>query len=344
MSNSTDEVSAREMIEENALIDARQLAESLDRPFTNSDIGEYKDAGIDLQLAAEVYVRDYTGTNTFLNSVRRYYNRRNTITSAQARAVLNVIRKDTDKKAEKPEKPEETDVIACIMCGLVCQTYDELDEHKSFEHGTETKKQAPVADIGEAADVLEVNASTKGLDLSKLPDGRYAAPDPSGNNDYIFLVVKRVRKTVHRDRRYNYGKIVTGNEIVVAGTIEVREWSSDSKEWIGAQKPGDVYRGKYEDQLELIMMMPEPWSTLFGRLLGYCGRCGKRLTDDESRAIGFGLDCEKTLATYWQGPKYTYIGADRPDPSKANPYDEKYIKGELNRWIEPPKQKQENQS
>jgi hypothetical protein len=186
-------------------------------------------------------------------------------------------------------------------------------------------------------DVLAVTVSRLGLDLSGLPDGRYAAPDMTGVHDNVFLVVKRVRNTVARDRRYTYGKIVTGNEIVLAGTIEVRIWSSDTKEWIGQQKPGDVYRGQREDELKLIMGMPEPFAILFGKLLGYCGRCGKKLTDQVSRDIGLGLECEKQRAYFRSKPKYSYIGVDRPRPTEANPYDNNYLSGKWTRWVDPPK-------
>lgn len=334
-------VKERTPLDENKLADALELAESLERPFTNADLDQYKESGLDLQTAAEMYLERYEGNDNFMRSVKSYLNRRNMITSSQARAVLNIMRDDVrgiirsqSRSLATDERRQETH--ECLVCHEEFQTFDELDEHRQIMHGGKERPQA-YTDEGEAKDVLEVTTSTKGLDLSGLPDGRYAAPDRSGKNDYIFLAVRRVKKTVKRDRRYVYGKEVVGNEIVVAGTIEVRIWSSDTKEWVGAQKPGDVYRGKYEDDLELIMMAPEPWAILFGRLLGYCGRCGKKLTDDESRAIGLGLECEKKRHEFHERPKYSYIGTDRPDPFKANPLDEKYRTGELKRWVEPPK-------
>lgn len=341
----------RSPLDENKLIDARQLAERLDRPFTNSDIEQFKENGLDLQTAAEMYVERYEDDNSFIKSVKGYLNRRNTITSAQARAVLNIMRDEvrkTDadtgeaflKEIRKEDAVQRGTDHECMICHEEFPTFDNLDEHRRLFHGGRERPQA-YTDEGEAEDVLEVTESKLGLDISGLPDGRYAAPDRSGNNDYIFLAVKRVRKTVKRDRRYVYGNVVVGNEIVVAGTIEVRIWSSDTKEWVGSQKPGDVYRGKYEEDLELIMMAPEPWAILFGRLLGYCSRCGKKLTDDESRAIGLGLECEKKRHHFSKPPEYTYIGNDRPDKEKANPLDEKYLKGELKRWVEPPKSPQQ---
>lgn len=332
-------VKERTALDENTLIDAIQLAETVERPFRDSDIRQWEEQGIDLQTAAEMWVERYEGNNSFVRSVQNYYKRRGSITSAQARGVMNVIRDDrrtaASEDAEETPPPTPEPEHECAICHEEFHTFDQLDEHRQLFHGGKERPQA-YADTGEAQAVLEDNSSTLGLDISNLPDGRYAAPDRSGQNDYIFLMVKRVRKTTQRDRRYVWGKEVVGNEVVVAGTIEVREWKSDSKEWVGAQKPGDVYRGKFEEDLQLIMMMPEHLALLFGKLIGRCTRCGRHLTDDESRAIGMGLECEKHLSEYRNlAPKYTYVGTDRPDKDKANPLDEKYLTGELKRYVKP---------
>lgn len=325
----------RTPVEENAYRDVVDLAASMERPFTTSDIEQYRDNGLDLQLAAEIFVERHNGSLKFMRSVQGYYNRTGRITQAQARAALNILREDVRPK-EESEQAVEPEKHECLICHDRFDKFDDLDQHRALYHGGKERPET-FTDVGEAEAVLEVNESKKGLDLRNLPDGRYAVP--SGNmpgQTYAFLAVKRVKRTVHRDRRYQYGKIVTGSEIVVAGTIEVRLWSSDTKEWVGQQKPGDVYRGKFEEELEMVMMGPETFAILFGRLLGYCGRCGKKLTDDLSREIGLGLDCEKKRAEFSKPPKYTYIGTDRPDPEKANPLDEKYRTGELRRWVEPP--------
>lgn len=330
----------RTPLEENTYIDAMELAAAMERPFTNADIVQYQEQGLDLQVAAEIYVERFEGEVNFINSVRSYMNRRGNLTGSQARAVLNIMRDDVrglvSKGRETTTDSRSQELHECIICHEEFDRFDDLDLHRKLFHGGEARPKV-FTDEGQAEEVLEVIESKKGLDLSKLPDGRYAAPDRTGKNDYIFLAVKRVRRTKKVDRRYRYGKIVTGNEVVVAGTIEVRIWSSDTKEWVGQQKPGDVYRGKHEDDLELIMMAPEQWAILFGRLLGFCGRCGKKLTDNESRAIGLGLECEKKRAEFKSGPKYTYIGKDRPDKDRVNPLDEKYLSGELRSWREPPK-------
>lgn len=322
------------LIEENAFYDAQQLCERKEDQFFASDLSQANDHGIDLNAAARFFVRNYSGTNRFVNNVLKVrLSQYNGMTQSQATTALNIMREE-HLGIERIKK--ESQGLTCFTCDAgLFDTWDELNAHKSQMHG-----KAPVpevlAETGPAQVVIEDNTSKLGLDLSDLPDGRYAAPDPSGKNDYIFLMVKRVQKTKEADRRYNYGVIVTGREIVVAGTIEVREWSSDMKEWVGVQRPGDVYRGQFETELDLIMLMPEFWARLFGTKIGKCCICGKTLTDDLSREIGMGLDCEKK-ENYFRTRPYSYIGRDRPaDKMKdIDPNDERYLSGELKVYRKP---------
>lgn len=327
-----------DLLQQNALADARDVCEAMDRSFVDSDLMQYKAMGVDLPSAAVAFVSTYSGKNSFVRNVlSRRLKSYGQLTGPQCVIALNIMREEHCglKHEYGRSRQAEGTGLKCFTCGVSgFPSWDALRQHKADEHDAEAKPEI-IAETGEAKEVLEVTTSIKGLDLSSLPDGRYAAPDPSGKNDHIFLMVKRVRHTHEADRRYRYGKIVTGREVVVAGTIEVREWSSDSKEWIGKQVPGDSYRGQYEDELELVMLMPEPWAILFGRLLGRCCRCGKALTDEVSRNIGLGLECEKYLANAYfrKPPQYTYVGADRPDAEKADPNDALYLSGQLNRYV-----------
>lgn len=328
-----------DLLRQNALIDAQQLAESLDREFIDGDVVQYREHGINLDLAAEVFVSTYQGDNRFVKTVLKPKMERGKLTAGMVRAAMNILRQELlgiDFKSKT--KPPTTH--RCFVCEEEFPTWDALMAHKSQQHSS---KPAPVPfteDNTEPEAVIANTVATKGLDLSNLPDGRYAAPNPTGQGQpYIYFLIKRVRHTHKRDRRYVYGKVVTGNEVVVAGTIEVKTWTSDAKELIGEQKPGDVYRGDHEDLLELILMMPEPWAILFGKLTKHCCRCGKTLTDEISQSIGLGLECEKALneAYFKKPPKFTFVGTDRPDAEKADPNDEKYLTGQWTRYQEPPK-------
>jgi hypothetical protein len=200
----------------------------------------------------------------------------------------------------------------------------ELLNHKEHEHGKtvngkfvhapgcmnpgHTEDEVCETKVKEEA-VIENQTGLLKLDLTDLPDGRYAVPDLSGKNDYVFLMVRRVKKTIWRDKRYVWGKIITGGEWAEAGTIEVKEWSSDAKRLCGQQKPGDYYRGEFEVELKYVLAGPEPWSRLFGQMVGCCGRCGKTLTDEISRSDGFGPECI-TKTGYWTTRPQDYTVRD----------------------------------
>jgi hypothetical protein len=51
------------------------------------------------------------------------------------------------------------------------------------------------------------------------------------------------------------------------------------------------YNGKLNEGLEWIKANPREAAELFGRLVGTCGRCGRDLSDDDSRARGLGPVC-----------------------------------------------------
>jgi hypothetical protein len=329
-----------DLLARNAFLDAQDIVREHEVPFVSGDLVQHKDHGIDLQAAAGQWLKQYEGTDKFLLSVKDYFTRKGGITQGQAVSVLNNWRKAV--RLDQPGTVTESKKLECFSCDDgPFDSWDELNAHKSQMHG-KVKPPEVFAEVGEAKAVLEVTDSKMGLDLSNLPDGRYAAPDTSGKHDNVFIMVKRVQVTKPRDRRYEaYGRVISGNEIVVAGTIEVKLWSSDSKELVGEQKPGDVYRGQLEEELDLIMLFPEQMALLFGRLMKHCARCGKKLTDEVSQNIGLGLDCEKYIAqNYFKlPPKYTFIGTSRPTMDKYDPNDEAYLSKKMTRYVEPPKVK-----
>lgn len=51
------------------------------------------------------------------------------------------------------------------------------------------------------------------------------------------------------------------------------------------------YRGKLNAGLEWIKANQRDAAALYGRLIGSCGRCGRELTDETSRALGLGPIC-----------------------------------------------------
>lgn len=302
---------AMTLLEKNQIEDARDWVASLGHSVNESDIVEAKRHGIHIELMVEDYVRGYKGSKRFMDTARMNLHRNGHLTQGQAVIVCQIMQEENGWEVNADSKKAEH---FCTICGpdVKFEVYDDLVDHKIDVHNETprvgalpTEQQIAYGhEVGEA--VIADTGSSLALDLSNLPDGRYAFPDSTGKADNVFLMVKRVRRTMRRDRRYVYGKIKTGDEVVLAGTIEVKVWSSDSKELIGEQKPGDVYRGEREAELQGIMRMPEVFARLFGRLIGSCCICGKTLTDDTSKDIGMGLECEKKVGYFTNVPK-SYI-------------------------------------
>lgn len=295
-----------DLLTKNKLADAYDYLGALDRKLVDADLVELKSHGIDLELAADNFVSTYEGSNAFVLDLKSKQLKR-LLTQAQRRGALNVWLQENNPAAIE-SKPN----IECFSCHAKFSTWDDLYQHKEDEHGA-APRPTPITEDphypgrAEGEAVIADTSSTMGLDLTNLPDGRYAVPNLSrkymNDNNNVFIMVKRLRRTIRRDRRFVYGKVKTGDEIVPQGTIEVKIWSSDAKELIGEQKPGDIYRGELEEELELLMMSPENFARLFGRLVGHCCICGKTLTDDVSRQIGMGLECEKKTEYFNTKPK-----------------------------------------
>lgn len=295
----------------NALSDARDLALNLGREFTDADVSTGSLG--DLMLAATHYVKiTEDDNNNFLRSVKTFYANRGTISVAQARAILNMMRKDLLKSATVAEDgevvsidPRESKVYRCYKCNAEITGITALRSHKQ-EH----VQQKPAAD---GVEVIADDSSVLGLDISELPNGYYALPDPTGKHAFVYLMVRRTTRRVFRDRRYRFGKVVVGGEWIEPGTIEVKEWSQDAKRLCGQMKPGDCYRGEFESLFPMLLANPKVWAVVFGQQIGRCGRCGKTLTDDVSRAAGIGPECvKKDHDGYWSsfGKKVNLHGAD----------------------------------
>jgi hypothetical protein len=292
------------LLAENALVDAKDLAITLGRKFTDDDVssGSYGD----LMLAAVQFLKITETTDSFVVSVKTQFIRKGEISVKQARALLNVMRqemsldnKPVDNTEECPEPPippvdpRETRQYRCFKCPQILTGITALKNHKL------THAAAPAPVDGDA--VIENRENTLGIDISSLPNGYYALPDMSGKHAFIYLMVRRTRRKMFRDRRFVYGQKIVGGEWVPEGTIEIKEWSQDAKRLCGEMKPDDVYRGEFEEVIPMLLANPKVWAIVFGQQIGRCGRCGKTLTDDDSRAAGIGPECvKKDHDGYWK--------------------------------------------
>lgn len=106
-------------------------------------------------------------------------------------------------------------------------------------------------------------ASTKRVEV---PEGRYAVRDTDDEGKVRFYRVKR----------YEGGAVLV---FVQAGDDEHR-----------------IYKGAMHAVLKAIVQAGiEESLVLYGKEIGVCGKCGRTLTDDESRARGIGPVCAGKL-------------------------------------------------
>lgn len=101
--------------------------------------------------------------------------------------------------------------------------------------------------------------------LENVRDGYYALPSATGNNDLDFF-------WVHKS-----GGVRTVDRI------------------IGGHAPQPLPHNQTDAVIDrLFALTPEEAyeaQALYGRAIGRCGRCGRHLTDETSRALGLGPDC-----------------------------------------------------
>lgn len=105
--------------------------------------------------------------------------------------------------------------------------------------------------------------------LESVRDGYYALPSATGNNDLDFFWV------------HTSGGARTVDRI------------------IGGHAPQPLPKSQKDAVTDrLVALSPEEAyeaQALYGREIGRCGRCGRLLTDETSRAVGLGPDCAQQL-------------------------------------------------
>ncbi len=107
--------------------------------------------------------------------------------------------------------------------------------------------------------------------LPDCPEGRYALPSATGANDLDFYRVDRPTEGQWAGRVFVTR--VLGGHSTLDPALRVPRWAVRSV-------------------LERIVAAgPREAAMRYGQELGHCGRCGRSLTDDQSRTIGLGATC-----------------------------------------------------
>lgn len=155
---------------------------------------------------------------------------------------------------------------------------------RQYELGPLTKGQVDAVrkilleDVTRAARALDeiVRAEPNGsdLDLTSIPEGFYAVPNGA------------TRLKIKIDRPTPPSKW-SGFIFVSDGA----EYGQQKK--YGRQAPGKLYTGEIKDALRAILADPKAASAAYGKLVGRCGVCGKKLEDAESVERGIGPVCAR---------------------------------------------------
>jgi len=91
------------------------------------------------------------------------------------------------------------------------------------------------------------------------------------------------------------------------GGVSIRQINSDnSKSFrtdaartpgtpVGRQKNGGFYTGSHTEELSEIYLRPADARIAFAQTVKRCGKCGKKISAEESIKRGFGPECAKNL-------------------------------------------------
>jgi hypothetical protein len=138
-----------------------------------------------------------------------------------------------------------------------------VDPEQALDWARNAGRAAVSARI-DALKVMPVVSTGTGAPTSNVPVGRYAVTGKDGQT--VFLKVDRPTEGLFRGRVF----------VRVQAGDELHRVSADVRNALLAKVETDG---------------PEAASRRYGREIGSCGRCGKTLTDDASRAEGIGPIC-----------------------------------------------------
>lgn len=111
-----------------------------------------------------------------------------------------------------------------------------------------------------------------GLDISAIPEGRYAVPD---GDTRLKIMIKRPKPPSQ------WAGFIFVSDAAVYG----------QQTKYGRQAPGKTYSGKVQEALRAIVADPRAAMAAYGKLTGTCGVCGRPLEDVESVERGIGPIC-----------------------------------------------------
>ena len=211
--------------------------------------------------------------NTFADSLRQAVEKYGHLTEKQMAAVRNGIARDDDRSAGFDEWCKAYPGVKDWLVSEAAKGNDfaasVLEKGRRWGNLTDGQLNAVQRNLDEGR---ATDAAESDLDLSDLPAGRYAVPD---GDSRLKLLVRRPNKA----SRYHGWTFVSDDA------------AYGNRQTYGRQAPDGKYSGKCVEQLKIIMQDPMAASVAYGKLVGACGVCGRRLEDPESIAAGIGPVC-----------------------------------------------------
>lgn len=160
----------------------------------------------------------------------------------------------------------------CVLCGQMVEA-----QAGTYRKGTTVKwetlhlpGQCPAPEADKPAPTAPVRETWNEI-IGDLPDGFYAIPSVTGTNDLSFFKVYTNKGTFDPSKKGRRGVKQMVGGLGDQGRVGT-EWVRSAVEAVRAL-------GVKECQ------------GLYGQEIGQCGRCGKPLTDEESRRCGIGPTC-----------------------------------------------------
>lgn len=299
-------------LESDALVQAKEFLLNLESKLADHNIASLESLiGFNPLLAAQGYLKQYDNGNSFMKDMQSKLRSGQPLSVPMQRAVLNILR-DEVRGVAKPVDPNASRSYTCFGCNELIIGREALYKHREQEcpkrwvrcEHCDRRMQADQLPCDCQTLDPAITAGLTDLDISMLV-GRFAFPNPRAHepeqDSFLYFAGWRRIKEGKRDRQYVYGKFRKRTETIPAGTIEIKWQRGDTKKLVGEQRPGETYRGEFVEELRSIAENPEVWARLYGLQLHKCGRCGKSLTDDESKAFGFGPDCIEIMNVHGWG-------------------------------------------
>jgi hypothetical protein len=206
-------------------------------------------------------------------------------TSPETRAKAKVSA--VNRKAKKAQDKVDQAAMYMEANAEICAYLTEVSGWNGFaakmlgaikQYGSLTPNQFAAVDKMHAKHVAtqaeKAAAPTSGVDLTDIPAGTYAVP----NGETRLKVA--IRKPGKNSRWH--------------GSIFVDDGAEyGSRQNYGRQMPGKEYEGDIVEQLKAIAADPLEAMKAYGKLVGQCGACGRKLEDETSIEIGIGPVCLK---------------------------------------------------